>query len=146
MSENREVFNTLKIEWQKFLLNLVCQGMNQTNAYIDCYPDSSPEAAKSSASELLTNPNVSEAYKELQSELKEKAQISAEWVMNGLVELINGAKNEEKVDVNALKGCYNELNKMIGGHAPEKIDHMSGGKAIKNEWHIHPVTTNKDGS
>ena len=79
MSENREVFNTLKIEHQKFLLNLVCQGMNQTNAYIDCYPDSSPEAAKSSASELLTNPNVREAYKELQSELKEKAQISADW-------------------------------------------------------------------
>ena len=146
MSENREVFNTLKSEWQKFLLNLVCQGMNQTNAYIDCYPDSSPEAAKSSASELLTNPNVSEAYKELQSELKEKAQISAEWVMNGLVELINDAKNEDKVDVNALKGCYNELNKMIGGHAPEKIDHTSGGKTIKNDWHIHPVTTSKDGS
>ncbi len=146
MSENREVFNTLKIEWQKFLLNLVYQGMNQVNSYMDAYPDSSYTAARDSATKLLANPDIGEAYKELQSELKEKAQISAEWVMNGLVELINDAKNEEKVDVNALKGCYNELNKMIGGHAPEKIDHMSGGKAIKNEWHIHPVTTNKDGS
>ncbi len=146
MSENREVFNTLKSEWQKLLLNLVYQGMNQTNAYLDVYPNSSSDAARSSVCDILANPSVSEAYKELQSELKEKAQISAEWVMNGLVELINDAKNEDKVDVNALKGCYNELNKMIGGHAPEKIDHTSGGKTIKNDWHIHPVTTSKDGS
>lgn len=125
-----KVFSSLKKEHQRFLINLVNKGMNQTNAYMAVYPDSSSDAAKSSACDLLTNPNVSIAYKELQADMKEKAQISAEWVMNGLVELINDAKGEDKIDINAIKGCYNELNKMIGGHAPEKKDITTNGESI----------------
>jgi len=125
-----KVFSSLKKEHQRFLINLVNKGMNQTNAYMAVYPDSSFEAAKSDGSRLLTNANVSIAYKELQAELKEKAQIGAEWIMNGLVELINDAKDEDKIDINAIKGCYNELNKMIGGHAPEKKDITTNGESI----------------
>lgn len=127
--ETRAVFDTLKKEWQKFLLNLVYEGMNQVNAYMDVYPDSSYDAARRSASELLTNPDIDEAYKELKAELKERAQIDVDWVLNNIVELVNEARTEEKKDYNAIKGLLNEANKMIGGHAPEKIDHTSkGGK------------------
>jgi len=139
MTETRTVFDTLKKEWQQFLLNLVYEGMNQTNAYIDAYPDSSPEAAKSSASELLTNPNLDEAYKELKAELKERAQVDADWVLNGLVDLINGGKLEKKIDTNALKGVYNEINKMIGGHVPERKDITSGGEKLDTKFVIETV-------
>lgn len=142
--ETREVFDTLKKEWQKFLLNLVYEGMNQVNAYMDAYPDSSYNAARDSATKLLANPDIGEAYKELQSELKEKAQVSAEWVLNNIVELVKEARLEDKTDYNAIKGLLNEANKMIGGHAPEKLDHTTGGKAIQNTWIIHPVSNDKD--
>ncbi len=139
------LFDSLKIEHQKFLTNLVHKGMNQTNAYLDVYKDSSPEAAKADASRLLTNANVSEAYKELKAELKERAQVDTDWTTNVLIELINEARGEDKVDYNAIKGLVNEVHRVIGGHAPEKKDLTSGGKPIKNDWHIHPVTTDKDG-
>lgn len=143
---NRDIFDSLKIEHQKFLINLVYKGMNQTNAYLDVYPESSTEAAKVGASRLLTNANISEAYFMLKAELKERAQVDTDWTTNVLIELINEARTEDKVDYNAIKGLVNEVHRVIGGHAPEKKDLTSGGKPIKNDWHIHPVTTDKNGN
>ena len=139
--ESREVFDTLKKEWQDFLINLVYEGMNQVNSYMSAYPDSSYDSARESASKLLTNPNIDEAFKELKLELKEKAQVNADWVLNGLVELIKGAKGEDKVDVNAVRGCYNEINKMIGGHVPEKLDHTTKGDKLETTFNFLPVNS-----
>ena len=128
---NRAVFDTLKKEWQKFLLNLVYEGMNQTNAYFNAYPDSSIDAAKSSSSELLNNPNVSEAYKELKAELKQRAQVDHDWCLEKLVMLVSegttnpGTDNqgaEKSIDINAVKGVINEINKMQGHHAAIQTD------------------------
>ena len=139
--ESRKVFDTLKKEWQDFLINLVYEGMNQVNSYMAAYPDSSYESAKESASKLLTNPNIDEAFKELKLELKERAQVDADWVLNGLVELINNANEEDKVDVNAVRGCYNEINKMIGGHVPEKLDHTTKGDKLETTFNFLPVNS-----
>ena len=139
--ESRKVFDTLKKEWQDFLINLVYEGMNQVNSYMAAYPDSSYESAKESASKLLTNPNIDEAYKELRLELKEKAQVSADWVLNGLVELIRDAKSEDKLDIGAVRGCYNEINKMIGGHVPEKLDHTTKGDKLETTFNFLPVNS-----
>ena len=51
----------------------------------------------------------------------------------------------------SLTGDYNAtMSKlMLTKHGySDKLDSdvTSGGKAIKNDWHIHPVTANKDGS
>ena len=50
------------------------------------------------------------------------------------------------------KGLSSEFNSNItklvlgkhGYHEKQETDITSGGKEIKNEWHIHPVTTRKD--
>lgn len=145
MTETRAIFDTLKKEWQQFLLNLVYEGMNQVNAYMGAYPDSAYDSAKVNASVLLTNHNVDEGYKELKAELKERAQVDADWVLNGLVELVNGGKLEEKIDTNALKGVYNEINKMIGGHVPERKDITSKGEKIDNNWTVEFVNATPKG-
>lgn len=143
MSDNtRKVFDTLKKEWQKFLLNLVYEGMNQVNAYMDAYPDSSYDSAKVNASTLLTNHNLEEAYKELKAELKQRAQIDADWVLNNIIELVREARTEEKTDYNAIKGLLNEANKMIGGHVPEKTDITSNGEKLDTAF---TVTLKKPG-
>lgn len=51
----------------------------------------------------------------------------------------------------SLKGDYNPtMSKlMLTKHGySDKMDSdiTSGGKPVKNEWHIHPVTANKDGA
>ncbi len=51
----------------------------------------------------------------------------------------------------SLVGDYNAsmAKLMLTKHGyTDKVDSdvTSGGKTIKNEWHIHPVTANKDGS
>ena len=51
----------------------------------------------------------------------------------------------------SLTGDYNPtMSKLLltkHGYS-DKVDSdvTSGGKTIKNEWHIHPITANKDGS
>jgi len=131
-----KTFKGLKKEHQAFLLNLVNRGMNQTNAYKAVYPDSSTVSAKVDASRLLTNADIDEAFKELKADLKERAQVDTDWTTNVLIELVNEARGEEKVDYNAIKGLVNEIHKVIGGHEPEKIDHTTGGEKINNQFNI----------
>jgi hypothetical protein len=40
----------------------------------------------------------------------------------------------------------NIIARDLGLKDSTETDITSGGKTIKNDWHIHPVTTNKDGS
>ena len=162
--EKTPVFDTLSKEYQKLLTNMVFGGMNQTKAYMDVYPGSSHDSARSSVCDVLANPSVKEALEDLKQELKERAAVDADWTLSKLTELVaigmykpsendlGRLTEDEKMavakvgtDINAVKGVLNEINKMIGGHAPEKKDLTSGGKPIKNDWHIHPVTTDKDG-
>jgi phage terminase small subunit len=49
---------------------------NGTRAYMHVYPDSSKEAAESSASRLLTNAKVKEYIEEIKNNLEEQAGIS----------------------------------------------------------------------
>jgi hypothetical protein len=140
MSEpSREVFNTLKSEHQQVLLNMVETGLNQFKAYSKVYPDSSPEAARSSASELLSNPNMQLAYEELKAEVRHRAAVDHDWCLEKLVMLVNegttnpGTDNqgvEKGIDINAVKGVINEINKMQGHHAAEKKDITTNGESL----------------
>ena len=121
MTDNtREVFDTLSASHQKVLTNMVVKGLNQTKSYMDAYPDTSEDAARADASRLLANANMKEAYAELKLELKERASVDFDWCVNELVEVVRSAKQEDKVDYNAIKGSVNEINKMLGHHSPEK--------------------------
>lgn len=128
--ETRKVFNTLKTEHQKILISMVFDAHNQTKAYMAEYPDCSYESARRAVSVLMTNDDMKDAKQELLDELKEKSQVSFEWCAAQLVEAIKGAKDEDKVDYNAIKGSVNELNKMLGHHAAEKKDITTKGESL----------------
>ena len=127
---NRAVFDTLNADHQRFLLNVVFKAMNYTDAYSDAYPNSGQEAARRSASDLMSKPDIKKAKAELMDELKEQSTVSFEWCAKQLVEAIQGAKDEDKIDYNSVKGCVNELNKMMGHHAAEKKDITTKGESL----------------
>jgi phage terminase small subunit len=60
MSKNNELSDKHKL----FVAEYVKNNCNGTKAYMAVYPDSSEEASRSSASDLLSNPNIKEAIKE----------------------------------------------------------------------------------
>jgi len=130
MTDTRAVFDTLKSEHQKVLFNIVFEAMNQTDAYMDAYPKSNIDSARGDASRLLSDANMREAKAELMSELQEQSAVSFEWCAKQLVEAIRGAKDEDKIDYNSVKGCVNELNKMMGHHAAEKKDITTKGESL----------------
>ena len=127
---SREVFNTLKVEHQKVLLNIVFEAMNQTDAYLDAYSDCSEDSARRACSLLLTNIDMQEARQELLEELREEASVSFDWCAKQLVKAVKGAQEENKIDYNSVKGCINELNKMHGHHAAEKKDITTKGESL----------------
>jgi hypothetical protein len=142
MSEpSREVFNTLKHEHQQFLLSMVETGLNQTKAYLNIYKDSSEESARRSASDLMTNPDLQLAYEELKAEIRHRAAVGHDWCLEKLVMLVNegttnpGTDNqggEKGIDINAVKGVINEINKMQGHHAAEKKDITTKGESLNS--------------
>lgn len=111
---------------------MVFDAKNQTKAYMLSYPDSSEDSARRAASALMTNIDMQEAKQELLEELKEKSEVSFEWCATQLVEAIEGAKRENKVDYNSIKGSVNELNKMLGHHAAEKKDITTKGESLNS--------------
>jgi len=131
-THNRKVFNTLKKEHQQVLLSIVFEAMNQTKAYQSAYPDSTEISARKASSLLLTKIDLQEAKQELLDELKEQSSVTFEWCANQLVEAVSSAKSEDKVDVSGIRGCINELNKMHGNHAADKIDHTTKGESLNS--------------
>lgn len=78
-----EEFNDMKPEWKVFCENYVI-AWNGTQSYLKAYPNSSYEAAMSSASELLRNPKVKGYIEHIQKDLAKLAGISA---LGNLLEL-----------------------------------------------------------
>ena len=66
---------------------------------------------------------------------------------SGVVEKIKSIIYEQKFS-GAATGLLNSniIARDLGLKDSSETDITSGGKTIKNDWHIHPVTTNKDGS
>lgn len=93
--------------------------MNQTVAYMECYPDSSYEAAKRDASRLLTN-----------ADLKDEVQRLRELSDEGDVMTRRFKREELKKDVKKKDIEYKDKhraieidNKMSGDNEPEQVQH-----------------------
>lgn len=66
----------LKPEHRVFAENYVIE-WNATQSYLIAYPNSSYDSARSSASDLLTNPNIAEYIEEIQKDLGRLCGVSA---------------------------------------------------------------------
>lgn len=69
-------------EKQKKFCREYIYDFNGTRAYLEAYPDSSEEAARSSASDLLTKPNIKAHIDDIKNKLEENAGISRLKVLN----------------------------------------------------------------
>lgn len=98
---------------------LFCQeylklGMNGSQAYMNVYKSCKKEAtARTNASRLLTNANIQEYIKELQSKVEEKAVVSIEDIVNELSIIAFGDRSEiAKVESENI--IDPETNKVLG--------------------------------
>jgi phage terminase small subunit len=106
-----------------FVDEYLVNGFNATQAYLKAYPDSSEEAARSSASALLTNPNVKSIIEEEQKESRKRARMSKDDKLDLIEEIL---LEQEERTLDKLKAIEIH-NKMTGDNEPEKHDHKHEG-------------------
>ena len=103
---------------EAFCRNYIKLLFNGTKAYLATYPDSSPESAMSSVSELLRNPKITQRLEELQEELSKNFGIEMQEIVNSIQETKELAKAVSDFS-NALKSD-DMLIRIVGGYATEK--------------------------
>lgn len=115
--------SNLTAKQEKYVQGLVA-GLSQRQAYKNAYPNSEKwkdNAIDSNASTLLSDTKVSQRYKELMDEHKDKALWTREEAVSALKWLLDKSvksieiQDEEYVrqgTANALLGAIQELNKM----------------------------------
>ncbi len=136
LTDKKEEEKPLKPEWVVFCHEYV-KHWNQTDSYLIAYPKSTRKAATSSASELLTNPNIIQYCEKIQENMQKLSGISMLSNINHLKDILE-AETETEIDgkkiatkseatkdrISALK----TINEMLGFNAPTKseIDHGGG--------------------
>lgn len=99
---------------EKFCKELLKRSFNQTQAYMASYPDSSNEAAQSSACDLMRNPKVQSRIAELTKKIDEKDLVSIEEIVNDSKRIKLMALDEGDLN-NALK-ANDQLYKYKGAY------------------------------
>lgn len=103
---------------EAFCLEYMKNGFNATRAYMSVYPDTKEPSARASASELLTNLNITKRITEIQDELAENWGIDIQEVVNSIKKTRASAKSQN--DFNASLKADDMLLKIRGGYAVEK--------------------------
>lgn len=94
----RKDANGLTDQQRKFCDLYLANGLNASKAYQEAYPKCKTEAsARASASQLLTNPNVSEYLAVQAQKVTEKAEVSAEWVIANFKKIAERCMQAEPV-------------------------------------------------
>ncbi len=116
--KSKELKDSHKAFADEYLVN----GFNATQAYLKAYPDSTEEAAESSASRLLSNAKVKEYIEEQKKQIKEDAVMTKREKLKLLESWILDREERKSVRLKALE----MHNKMTGDNEPEKIEHVAG--------------------
>lgn len=101
---------------QAFVDAMIKFKMNQTQAYLDTYPNSSYDNARSASCLLLTKPNIQKAIKERTQRESAKIDISLEAQLQRLFSLLEdaGKVENDKQRVQLQLDIMKEINKMGG--------------------------------
>ncbi len=116
-------------EEKKFIDELIGNNGNQTSAYMVAYPKASYESAQSGASRKLSSDKIKNALDERRAILNAMLGVGLEWRLNtlktvaedGLGVYVDKYGNERKEGLGSTISAVNEINKMLGGHAPTKV-------------------------
>ncbi len=109
-------YNKLNPRHQNFVLALIDKNYNQTQAYLEAYPECSYESAPASASRLLTDDKIKAAIRERRMELEAKTDISFATQIHRLmglaeeIEAVESPTNRASLKLKIIK----ELNLMAG--------------------------------
>lgn len=105
---------------QEKFAQCVADGMTQADAYrtaFDVRPATKPESVIRSASELMSDPNISSRVTELRQQLSEKALWTRQDSVQALISVLSNPESQKDV-IAAVK----ELNAMHGFNAPQKME------------------------
>lgn len=133
----------LTAKQQSFCEAYVANGFNATQAALSAgYKETN---ATQQGCENLGKPYIQAFIQEFMAKASEKALVTTEDVVRGL--LVEAKGEGEDTSTSSRVAAYKALSDYTGGfdNNKNKTDITSGGKAIANEWHIHPVTASKDG-
>jgi len=80
-----------------FCKALLKHKFNQTRAYMEVYPDSNENAARASASELLTNPSIKEYLEVLKAKQEINDLVEIEEIIGDIKEVLTRCMRKEPV-------------------------------------------------
>jgi phage terminase small subunit len=104
-----------------FIENYLANGYNGTQAYLQAYPDSSYDAARSSAPDLLAKPNIKSLIEKGKEATIKRVQITKEELVQDLIDIKNSSKNDPKQKHNAIKSVE-VISKMLGLNEPDRVE------------------------
>lgn len=122
---------------QAFCEAYITNGFNALQAAISA--GYSERTAKEMGYENLTKPHIAAYIAEFKEEATERALVTVEDVVRGLLKEADSV--DEDSSPTARISAWKALSDYTGGFDSNKVhtDVTSGGKPIKNDWHIHPV-------
>ena len=120
----------MKPAHERFAQLLASGRHTQVSAYIETYGDKGKKMKNptSNAHTLAKKPIIKFRIKEIQEEYALKAGVSAEWVLNKLVDIVEGAGMPAK----DVKGALDTINKMSGYY--EKDNQQKALTTLKMEF------------
>ena len=118
-------------------------GGNKSEAYRTAYnaENMQEQTVWVKACELFKLGKVAVRVLELQEEHRQRHNVTIDTITKELNEAKDLAKKEAQAA--AMTGAIMGKAK-LHGLITDKKDVTSGGKPVKNEWHLHPVTNGKD--
>lgn len=104
---------------QKRFCELYVIELNGTKAYMEAYPGAKADStARTNASKLLTNTNIQDYVKELQSDLSNLCGVTALSQILFFKNLMTSGETTTREKIDGAK----EINKMLGFYATEKSE------------------------
>ena len=112
---------------------------NGSRAYQVAYPEATIEVCRASSSRLLTNVKVRSYIDLIKTDIEKECNISKisqikklQEIINSKVELKNNVVISEASSDRDKISALQEINKMLGFNAPDKLDLTSKGNEIKS--------------
>jgi phage terminase small subunit len=135
----------LTVKQENFCQEYIKNGGNATDAYRKSYNASKMKenSINVNASKLLSSTKVALRIKELQEKTSKKHEVTRDWIISELKNVIGKSSQEEvvrdkegnpigdyKYDSAGINKAIDTLNKMLGFYAPEKQEHSGEIKYI----------------
>lgn len=102
------------LKHQLLLEEYLVNGFNGTRAYMKIYDDCTFATAKSAACRIIKLPYMQAEIEKYKQENKIQNGIDISYIVSNLIELIEGSKEDEKIDRISILKALDQLSKISG--------------------------------